>query len=129
MLLSQTWCFCIFFCQFKKYRKPLLEKSTNVILTSTANIDQQDTDYANDDNTFDDDDTISINEGRDGDDDDDDDGFHFLCGQENAIITMINCHIKIRKLFNNGNFKPFPSLALQLTNLAPFKVYIYIAHS
>lgn len=63
------------FCYFKKYRKPL--KSTNVILKSTANIDQQDIDYANDDNTFDVDDTISINEGRDGDNDDDD-GFHFL---------------------------------------------------
>ena len=33
-------------------------------------MDQQDTDYANDDNTFDVDDTISINEGRDGDTDD-----------------------------------------------------------
>ena len=60
--------FFIFFCQFKKYRKLL--KSTNVILKSTANIDQQDTDYANDDNTFDVVDTISINEGRDGDNDD-----------------------------------------------------------
>ena len=61
--------FAYFFLSFsKKYRKLL--KSTNVILKSTANIYQQDTDYANDDNTFDVDDTISINEGRDGDNDD-----------------------------------------------------------
>ena len=39
---------------------------------------------------------------------------------------MINCHIKIRKLFNNGNFKPFPSLALQqLMNEAEYLMKNY----
>lgn len=56
--------------QFKKYRKPLLEKRANVIC---ANMDQHN-DYDNDDNTPTGDDLIC------DDDDDDDDGFHFLSG-------------------------------------------------
>ena len=58
---------CVFAYFFASSRSTEPLKSTNVILKSTANIDQEDTDYANDDNTFDVDDTISIKEGRDGD--------------------------------------------------------------